>query len=328
LTGYVQDAEIGAIAQQHPPEEAVDKLVNLANERGGSDNIAVVIASAQDQEARVPTVVAAPAEPSVIQRLTRAMGVVAGVLLATLIVLGGYYVFTRRVGPEETTARVETPAMTAQVGGVLPTATLAATTGDAAGVGTAALTAANTGAPTASPGAVAGEPTVTLAPTVASSTPVPAPTESQGPSAVQPTATPPPPTSTPRHFTAPSLQEPKAGAALSGEQRFTWQWVHQPLPDDYYFDLRIWSTDEDDLPNVSKRGAVEPSKRTEANVDLGDVPAIRDYGTGPYFWTVVVVRKGCDECTPEIVGDWGEQRSFTYEIKGPRQRPTPARDEG
>jgi protein phosphatase len=44
LTGHVQDAEIGIIARELPPQEACRMLVNLANLRGGSDNVTVVIA--------------------------------------------------------------------------------------------------------------------------------------------------------------------------------------------------------------------------------------------------------------------------------------------
>ncbi len=44
LTGHVQDAEIGIIARELPPAEACRMLVNLANLRGGSDNVTVVIA--------------------------------------------------------------------------------------------------------------------------------------------------------------------------------------------------------------------------------------------------------------------------------------------
>ncbi|TXT29144.1 MAG: protein phosphatase [Planctomycetota bacterium] len=44
LTGLVKDAEIGAIVKHLPPKEACRMLVNLANQRGGPDNITVVIA--------------------------------------------------------------------------------------------------------------------------------------------------------------------------------------------------------------------------------------------------------------------------------------------
>ena len=44
LTGHINDAEIGAIAKELPVGDACRLLVNLANLRGGSDNITVVIA--------------------------------------------------------------------------------------------------------------------------------------------------------------------------------------------------------------------------------------------------------------------------------------------
>lgn len=44
LTGLVKDAEIGAIVKHLPPTEACRLLVNLANQRGGTDNVTVIIA--------------------------------------------------------------------------------------------------------------------------------------------------------------------------------------------------------------------------------------------------------------------------------------------
>ncbi|MGB1249694.1 MAG: Stp1/IreP family PP2C-type Ser/Thr phosphatase [Candidatus Promineifilaceae bacterium] len=43
LNRHVSDQEIAEIAQETPPEEATQTLLNLANERGGSDNISVAI---------------------------------------------------------------------------------------------------------------------------------------------------------------------------------------------------------------------------------------------------------------------------------------------
>ncbi|MBC7820483.1 MAG: hypothetical protein IAG10_26660, partial [Planctomycetaceae bacterium] len=40
----VKDAEIGAIVKHLPPVEACRLLINLANQRGGSDNITVIVA--------------------------------------------------------------------------------------------------------------------------------------------------------------------------------------------------------------------------------------------------------------------------------------------
>jgi protein phosphatase len=44
LHGLVTDEEIAEIALAHASDEAIDRLINLANERGGSDNITVAIA--------------------------------------------------------------------------------------------------------------------------------------------------------------------------------------------------------------------------------------------------------------------------------------------
>lgn len=44
LHGQLTDEEIGQIAVDFQPEEAVERLVSLANERGGPDNITVILA--------------------------------------------------------------------------------------------------------------------------------------------------------------------------------------------------------------------------------------------------------------------------------------------
>lgn len=56
LTGHVQDSEIGAILTELPPAEACRLLVNLANLRGGSDNITVVVARVGDVPAGLAVV--------------------------------------------------------------------------------------------------------------------------------------------------------------------------------------------------------------------------------------------------------------------------------
>jgi protein phosphatase len=50
LTGQVQDAEIGAVLVCLPPAEAVRALVDLANLRGGPDNITVICARVLDRQ--------------------------------------------------------------------------------------------------------------------------------------------------------------------------------------------------------------------------------------------------------------------------------------
>lgn len=43
LTTHVKDAEIAEIASQHAPQTATEKLIELANFRGGHDNISVLV---------------------------------------------------------------------------------------------------------------------------------------------------------------------------------------------------------------------------------------------------------------------------------------------
>lgn len=44
LSGQVSDAELGAVLQSLPPEEAAQSLVDIANLRGGPDNITLILA--------------------------------------------------------------------------------------------------------------------------------------------------------------------------------------------------------------------------------------------------------------------------------------------
>jgi serine/threonine protein phosphatase PrpC len=69
LTGHVQDHEIGMIVHTLPVDEAVRLLINLANMRGGSDNVTVAIAACgslpEGQNGNEPAPSTKPAEPSV-----------------------------------------------------------------------------------------------------------------------------------------------------------------------------------------------------------------------------------------------------------------------
>ncbi len=64
LSGQVSDEELGVILQCLPPEEAVETLVNLANLRGGPDNITLVVARVVGEGAEQSTDGANPAAGS------------------------------------------------------------------------------------------------------------------------------------------------------------------------------------------------------------------------------------------------------------------------
>lgn len=86
LTGPVTDEEIGVLLRCLSPDEAAETLVDLANFRGGPDNISVVIAQVNGvapvspvvQNEGAPEVVSAPRWPSAL------LWVAAGILLALL----------------------------------------------------------------------------------------------------------------------------------------------------------------------------------------------------------------------------------------------------
>lgn len=62
LSGVVKDDEIAAIVQAKTPTEAVDALIELANERGGPDNITVQILSVPADESDGDPEATAPVE--------------------------------------------------------------------------------------------------------------------------------------------------------------------------------------------------------------------------------------------------------------------------
>jgi protein phosphatase len=55
LHGQVSDDELGGIVQQLLPEEAAERLVALSNERGGPDNISVIVSAMFDASAGDPS---------------------------------------------------------------------------------------------------------------------------------------------------------------------------------------------------------------------------------------------------------------------------------
>lgn len=97
LTNYLNDSEIGMIASFMQPSEACRMMVNLANLRGGADNITVVIAhvnAAEDSAVLLP-------EPPLIVRNTEAdvtalnIGVFISAFLLTMgivLIVAGYVV--------------------------------------------------------------------------------------------------------------------------------------------------------------------------------------------------------------------------------------------
>jgi len=94
LTGRVEDEEIGAILASLPPEEAAQALLDLANLRGGPDNITVLIAKVTGPELVSDGATVEPlrmGSSSKIQPLHVAIWIIAlvcGLVAAILAVMG------------------------------------------------------------------------------------------------------------------------------------------------------------------------------------------------------------------------------------------------
>lgn len=197
LTGHVADQEILLIAGENPPNAAAQRLIDLANERGGSDNITAIVVRAEPLTASAPVVAAAAPnrpKPAAGGRSPFLLfGLMGAVLLGVVIV--AFLVIKPGGGRAAATATTQAPAVV-----MSPTEAISATA-------TVALTAVSgqtpTTAMTAAPSPTAMEtalPTATLLPTF-TNTPTPRPTATPT-RTPRPTSTPtdtpiPPPTETP-----------------------------------------------------------------------------------------------------------------------------------
>lgn len=90
LCGLLNDAEIGMISGALPPEEACRLLVNLANLRGGPDNITVIVVQTGDLPKGVDIVYEVPPPPPRFEGLSWA-GFGLMCLFAALFLVGLYF---------------------------------------------------------------------------------------------------------------------------------------------------------------------------------------------------------------------------------------------
>lgn len=270
LTSYVSDGEILELAGQGPPEQAVKRLVALANQRGGSDNISVIVVQAEldapagpgpapqaaARRARRPAV--ALSRPSN-RLIALVLAIVAGaVVLALLLWLAS----SRPDRQDKTSAPAET--------------------------GPAASTAAPALAPAASATLL---PTVTLAPT---GNLAPTAFLSSGQQTLLPaSATEAPVSQSAPSIAAPSLKRPSEGYKARENEKvvFAWDWQGE-LAQNQAFEVRIWKQGGDDHLGADKPRAEKGPKtnRWRQEIDIGQSPSIRQGGAGSYLWTVAVVQ--------------------------------------
>ena len=83
LCGVVDDQVAGAVLGAMPPDEAAETLVNLANLRGGPDNISVIVARVESSDG-------APAPPAKPSRSSGGWGPAAGVVALCAMACGWF----------------------------------------------------------------------------------------------------------------------------------------------------------------------------------------------------------------------------------------------
>jgi protein phosphatase len=101
LTDLVESEEILATLRSKPVEDALNNLVNLANQRGGHDNITIVTL-ALPEEASTPTVT--PPSKSRSLFIPSCIGIGVLVIIGVLLVAGYFWVFKRPISTSTPTA--------------------------------------------------------------------------------------------------------------------------------------------------------------------------------------------------------------------------------
>jgi serine/threonine protein phosphatase PrpC len=280
LTNRVSDAEISAIVRRHSPEEAARLLVEEANERGGNDNISVLIASAQREPvaARLPAVAASGEMAGQRPPLQRILVALVFLLLIVAASLGAWAHFAGgRSAEPPAFASPQSPGSRASAEWATATASSAS-----------ALISTR-----ASPGGTSVPLATSQAPTPLTASRAPAPAS----------------TTTPGLPAAPvTLGQPEIGARLSGVVTFTWM-HHGALEASQAFQLLVWREgQEGDFLHVSP-----PARQESYDLDLDEV--LGGSGEDEFLWSVRIVRAG----NGEPLTDKAPHRTFMYEPKGDPQ---------
>jgi serine/threonine protein phosphatase PrpC len=287
LTNLVSDAEISAIAQQYAPEEAARLLVAKANERGGNDNITVLIVSVQ----REPTTIKMLAIPASGEKAGRRLPIgllLAGLAILLLVAMGGFYAWGQLAGgPKETPVPPITPST--ETGTDTPRPTGTATTQEP---------------PAATSTSVVGP---TPAPSNAQGTITPLPTRQVPTLLATQQGLPPTTAATPELPAAPvTLGHPEVGANLAGVITFTWTHNGSLKPAEG-FQLLVWAAGQEG----SFLYVGDPLQEESYQLDLNSVLS----QLGEFMWSVRIVTAD----SGEPLTDKAPPRSFIYRSTGGQQ---------
>jgi serine/threonine protein phosphatase PrpC len=290
LNTHVSDAQIqDVLLTMTSLDQAANRLIQLANDGGGSDNISVIVARVEPLAATAPLAAAAAPRPRSIPLLIGAvLGSLAGVALVAFLVI-------KIVGP------TGHPTSTPTVLALATTPAPVATTPPSPVLTTPPVT--DTPNMTATAAAISsrdGNPTSTIAPPP--TTPAPAtPARTQTPGGIDT------PTSTPQTPPAPLAPVPIApqerATGLTGRVPFAWEYG-STLGPGQAFEVRIWKEGQEHL------GAAAATTALELTIDLDVAPGILNNknAAGKYLWAVAVIERA----TGARIGRESEPRHFTY----------------
>lgn len=316
LNTEVGDAQIAAHATKATTaKEAVDRLIRLANDNGGEDNISVAVvrfgagttaAIVADGDAMTPLT---PRKSKSRALILAAAGLVGVVVLA----LAGALVIPPLINPTPTPVAYLPAKPSAQ--NVQPTVTLALPTDTQPGSNIQPAMPTTAGQP-----AEALEPTATLRPlSTATATPTPrsiTPTPPIGRERITPTPT-------LRRVPAPVLGDPNGSTEPGPGITFTWQDGGYKLGPGEGYALLAWKEENPqykekkglDLPALYD-ACSSPQRETRLSVNFAETGG--KAGPGVYCWTVVVVdTQQKDPSDPkrqrcQVISDQPTPHRFTY----------------
>ncbi len=326
LNTEVGDAQIAAHATKAASAaEAVQRLIQLANDNGGEDNISVGVI-------RVLEATGTPAAPVAhVPRNKRRMAVIIGGAAVVLALIGGLAwagsLRLGRGGGPAVTVTVAAPiagvvASTPALGGTpaMPASASMTATAPAPGVSTQVM---GTHTTTPTPATVTSTPAATKTPT------------SQPPIAAARTTTPQgtangrttQPTQPVSRFPAPIPQTPASGAHENGEViNFSWAGGGHALGATEAYALLLWPDngewgDKSGLDLPTPFGACEKKVQDTKSVVEGNTLSGSPWNSyGTYFWTVVIVdwaKKDAATGRCEVVSEQRSGNRFTYSPPSP-----------